>query len=48
MGSNNFIEKYELIDGWAIVNNNFKVVSANGNYNGLGRVTIRIAGCLWR
>lgn len=32
MGSNNFIEKYELIDGWAIVNNNFKVVSANENY----------------
>lgn len=32
MGSNNFIEKYELVDGWAIVNNNFKVISANENY----------------
>lgn len=30
--NSNFIEKYELIDGWAIVNNNFEVVSANENY----------------
>ena len=30
--NSNFIEKYELIEGWAIVNNNFEVVSANENY----------------
>ncbi|CDD55831.1 putative uncharacterized protein [Bacteroides pectinophilus CAG:437] len=28
----NYIEKYELIDGWAIINVNFEIVSANESY----------------